>query len=356
MLFSKIFRQKGLGFPYVSLGLVLSCVVISLPLFFSSEFYFVLGGGAGVNIRFWQVITSRFAHGGGMPLLPHLLANLIAFAFFGVVIERVLGSGRFFALSLAAFSAETVWRVVVNQWGNGASGICWGYLVFIWPILVWIWQKSKRQAFKDYAYVLAIGYALFMLFGLPILIWTSGVKSNSNFIHFMSILAAFPFFLLWRKILFRNLEGIAEDQRLDRGNSTWNKAAVATSITLLLFNVIVSTGVIASLITYSCETCPQVVSITPPNGNIETLNVNQQRIAIRFNKPMEPKLYNHGCSIYSHDEKGPLDFSFDWIDTETLAIQFSREVYPGERIEIKIDSLKGTDGLWSYQPIELKYE
>lgn len=357
MLFSKVFRQKGLGFPYVTLCLVLSCLVISIPLFFSSDFYHILGGGQGVNVNFWwQVITTRFSHGRGIPLLPHLLGNVIAFAFFGTVIERLLGSGRFFLLSLATFSVATAWRTIAASYGNGASGICWGYLVFIVPILVWIWQKNKKQVLRDIAYILAIGYALFMLLGIPILAWITGVKGNMNFSHMVSLLTALPFFLVWRKTIFQNLVRLDKDESLDRGRPIWGSIAVTVGAILLLFNLIVSTGTVTGLFTYSGEAAPKAISIIPPNGDIETLNKHQQKATIRFDRPMETKLYELDVSIYGHDENGPVGFTFDWPDAETLTIQFGRELDAGERIDIRIGSLRATDGLWSYEPVELKYE
>ena len=71
---------------------------------------------------------------------------------------------------------------------------------------------------------------------------------------------------------------------------------------------------------------------------------------------MKPKLYELDVSIYGHDENGPVGYTFDWPDAETLTIQFGRELVTGERIDIRMGSLRATDGLWSYEPVELKYE
>ena len=239
---------RELGFPYIALFITLSCLIISLPILSSTKFYNSLALWSE-NPRPWQYITYQFCHGepGGVNFWPHLITNIAFFLLFGVVLERLIGSGRFFVLSLAGFATNLFRKFFVTTTvSSGASGICWGYLVFIVPILVWIFKRRRSNAFRDLSFVLAVILAAFGIFGLALIIWfmDHSIVNNTNIAHAVAILTAVPFMLAWRRDMFDELERIEQgDDDSMKAQSVWDKIAVVSSVLILIFNSIVVLGV-----------------------------------------------------------------------------------------------------------------
>ncbi len=244
----RLLVRGDLGFPYTTFCIILSCLIISLPILSSMKYYNKLALWSE-NPRPWQYITYQFCHGepGGVNFWPHLITNIAFFLLFGVALERLVGSGRFFVLSLAGFATNLIRKFIVTTTvSSGASGICWGYLVFIIPILVWIYRRRRSNAFRDMSFVLAVILTAFGLFGLAIIMWfmDHSVVNNTNIAHATSILTATPFMLAWRRDMFDELERIElEEDNRSKAQSVWDKIAVVPSVLILIFNSIMVLGV-----------------------------------------------------------------------------------------------------------------
>lgn len=90
--------------------------------------------------RYWTLITSEFSHN----LLWHFLLNMLVFQNFGVVLESVLGSSRFFVFYLLAAFGSSLCHCIVSKFiladpslaALGASGAVSGIVLlfsFIFP-------------------------------------------------------------------------------------------------------------------------------------------------------------------------------------------------------------------------------
>ena len=90
-----------------------------------------------------------------------------------------------------------------------------------------------------------------------------------------------------------------------------------------------------------------------PNDVGIGLNVNHQRLAIRFSLSMAEDVVVERWSMSWHEEKGRLDYACRWLDEKTLAVDFSREVYPGESIFL-ILRVADKDG-WNTERVVLEY-
>ncbi|MBA2404503.1 MAG: rhomboid family intramembrane serine protease [Bdellovibrionales bacterium] len=80
---------------------------------FNPEFmmsHFLVSGEALNQGRIWTLVTSVFSH----TLLMHILLNMFVFYNFGVVIERVLGSKRFFWFFILAGVAGSLSHCLVS--------------------------------------------------------------------------------------------------------------------------------------------------------------------------------------------------------------------------------------------------
>jgi len=60
-----------------------------------------------------------------------------------------------------------------------------------------------------------------------------------------------------------------------------------------------------------------------------------------------------GTDIWWLEEKGRLSYTYRWIDLETLAVEFAREVYPGETIRL-VFYVKDAAG-WNKERVEIRF-
>ncbi len=353
----KIMYPRWKDLPPVTMLLALSCLVISIPLLFSEELYAILGHDSWLGNDYWKLITSSFAHGNPRSTIlapfPHLLGNVLVIMLLGALIERVLGSGRFFLLTLATFTTHTIWKVLYGN-GNGASGFCWGYVVLAAPIFFWEWQKRKKQVFRDPLYVGMVLLSAFMVVGVATVLAIEGLElwNATNQAHAVSVLTALPFVFLWRGVMQENWQRLERSEPIDRGQPRLNKVAVIASVLLLAFNVTFA-AIGISVLKSGALVPPQVLSMTPLSGDLETLNQYNHQVTIRFDKPMAPQVHVERTSILRRDDK-ELDYSYHWEDPQTLVFVFTRELYEGETILLIADPC---DARWGIViPVEMKFE
>lgn len=91
--------------------------------------------------RPWSPFTSTFAHGG----VGHILLNGLVLFFFGPILERVLGTGRFVALFIASGALSGIVQVELSAaWGSGLPGLgASGAINFVLGTLVVLMPRQK---------------------------------------------------------------------------------------------------------------------------------------------------------------------------------------------------------------------
>ncbi|MEK6872909.1 MAG: rhomboid family intramembrane serine protease [Nanoarchaeota archaeon] len=99
--------------------------------------FFLLNSSATSDFQFWRFLTSIFLHGS----LTHLLFNLFALFFFGIILEKEVGSRNF--LIIFFFSGILANLIAVNFYSSslGASGAIYGVigaLTIIKPLMM-VW-------------------------------------------------------------------------------------------------------------------------------------------------------------------------------------------------------------------------
>lgn len=238
----KIFLSKGLYFPYISLILIISCLVVSIPSHYSAPLYAHLVPWNSIYQNY-QLFTSQFVHGnmigfGGMSFELHLFTNLITIVFFGVFCERILGSSKILILSVISVFANIFTRLMINSFGTGISGVSWSYI----PLAVYIYFKTykyeKRKFFSS-----AVNILMLILFALA---WFGVTLGNfimrwntSNLFHLVATFAGFVFLIIWKK----DIDCIFNHMIV-------NEKGIATSYKLTIldkFSVLVSLVVLAAL-------------------------------------------------------------------------------------------------------------
>lgn len=127
-------------FRFYALILCAALIVIFAIQIFSSRFEdaFILTKDAWVQP--WRFLTSIFLHGS----LMHLLYNLIALAFFGSILEKMIGGKRFFLVFFVTGILANAIAVNFYSASLGASGAIFGVigaLIVIRPMLT-VWAFS----------------------------------------------------------------------------------------------------------------------------------------------------------------------------------------------------------------------
>jgi len=196
--------------PPVTHSLVAAMLIVSLSTLVFTSLYGVYGGVGELDYP-WQLLTSAFEHGWpGVPLLPHLIGNLILIWVMGRGAERLLGGWRFLALTAAALALYGITRQSTGVDANGASVFIWAYapVVFVgrrrlrqvddvekYNVLLWVmWVVVPLAMGIIIAASTRIGFVLALLLG--------------NAFHLSATLAGVGAALFWRRRLHsqRSLE------------------------------------------------------------------------------------------------------------------------------------------------------
>lgn len=121
---------------WFSLWISLIIIIFFILQVFISEFteFFILNDRAN-NGEFWRFLTSIFLHGG----ISHLVYNLFALIFFGLILESLIGSRRFLWVFFLSGIIANVIAIDFYEWSLGASGAIYGVigaLTIIRPLFV----------------------------------------------------------------------------------------------------------------------------------------------------------------------------------------------------------------------------
>ncbi len=117
--------------------------------------------------RWYQLISSAFLHAG----LGHLFLNMLTLYFFGPLVEHALPGWRFLVLYLGSTLAGSVWTLLAHQrepnyralGASGAiSGVVFSFVLFEPWSRIYIFLVPIGIP----AFLFAIGYVLFSIFGM----------------------------------------------------------------------------------------------------------------------------------------------------------------------------------------------
>lgn len=160
-----LFDPDRSGRAWVTYALIAAMLVASLPALPWPEVRGVLGGIGPLRYP-WQVWTSAFMHGWpGVPLLVHLVLNLILIGFVGVAAEKLLGAARYLGITGLALVAYWAVRRITGIEANGASVFLWAYA----PVLfVGLRAAARSGRPVGDAYQKAKGFLVIMWLLVPI--------------------------------------------------------------------------------------------------------------------------------------------------------------------------------------------
>lgn len=235
MIIDLLYRKK-LGFPYVSLILIISCMIVSIPTYFKPTLYFVIGGSESTNYLWQNVFTSLFEHGNylveiglfqGLSLTKHLMTNILVIAIFGVISERILGTTKFLLLTVVAAFCSIITRFFLGSFGNGISGIAWSYAVVVAFIFIQLYKTEGRKIWHDIMHYVC----LFFFFMMWIVISIAS-EWTTILIHFVASIIGLSFTIFWSKAIKIRLNDILVN---NIEMSLTNKKMVILSLLVPLF-------------------------------------------------------------------------------------------------------------------------
>jgi len=131
-------KQK---FNFYFLWLSLICIIIfilqNLPGIPGFTEMLILNKKAVYDFQIWRFVSAIFLHGG----IVHLTYNLFALLFFGVLLEKLIGSKKFLGLFFIAGIVANLVSVWFYESSLGASGAIYGILgalVILKPMMM-VW-------------------------------------------------------------------------------------------------------------------------------------------------------------------------------------------------------------------------
>ncbi len=156
--------------PIISLLLIFSCLLSTIPQFFLPYLYSDITCQAATFKSFYMFTLSSFTHTPSM-LITHFVGNLLVFACFGILTEIIIGSKRFAFISVLTFFSTTIINYLNTTGkyvGHGASGIAWGYHIFFIFILIILYEYKKKALFRDIYIIFLVLLLTFDIVGIPI--------------------------------------------------------------------------------------------------------------------------------------------------------------------------------------------
>ena len=115
-----------MNFRYIAIIIAIVCILVFVFEIFFAEFVFsnfsLISGQ--VFHKPWTVITYMFLHSG----LEHLFYNMFALVLFGSILEKVIGSKKFFLVFFIAGIFSAIGSILFYDSTVGASGAIFGIL------------------------------------------------------------------------------------------------------------------------------------------------------------------------------------------------------------------------------------
>lgn len=258
-MLDSLFDFKKTGLPIVTLLFLSGCLIVSVPTLFYPGLYQIFGGYKPINYP-WQKLTIAFEHGFyGFPLIVHLIGNGILLWFCGSFCEKLLGTARFFLLTVAAMLGFALTHSLPFIDGHGSSGVIWAYPPVMFIALRSFSSIDKSRAESDpgiekIKMLLVIMWIVISVF-MAVIPYFAGWRGNpltslllANTFHISATVVGFVFALVWRRHIVAKLQTVKATNFRQRHKTKPDKLAIFGAslipIGLILLLLLVAFGVI----------------------------------------------------------------------------------------------------------------
>jgi len=330
----KIYFNRQLPFPVVSLTLIATCLLVSLSVHFVSEYDAVLNALDPVTY-WWQRFTTLFAHGGywGIPIEVHLTGNLTGILVFSVLCERVLSPKKYWRFFLISLYISVLVFYSLEVTGNGISSIVWSFI----PITAYILYVLVKRHRKNIKLLPVIVITALVIWGVIIY---PQVYGNNNF-HNIGVFIGIVFTLMWRREIEENINGIILNDDIIASTTLYKPKLYVLVIPIFILSIMVMTnsGLIQTV---------KPVEIQPKNHSlIEAIIKEGNRIEFKFDKDMDSN-----SSFLRTSSEIDVGAKVRYVDSRTVQIEFTKNIEGSQYINI-VGDFATIDGL--RYPVKLSY-
>jgi|GEM_PF-1900171 len=354
MLIKKLVQRR---FPFITLLLVISCLVTSIPQLFLPHLYNEITGQFPNIESIYLITLPVFSHSPDI-FINHLVGNLLVIILFGGLIEILLGSSKFSIITLFTFTSTTLvnyFHTKSSGTTHGVSGVCFGYIVFFLFFIIIIIENKKYSLFKKPIIPFSILLAAFSIIGIPILeVVVLNQRLFQNFgqtIHLLSYFSVTPLLILWRKEFEENSIAIISNQLLPKSEKTGNisKVLIICILMINLFSTIYVSIEIQNIRHYnfSYTVFPEV------NTDISEL---EQEILLQSTHNLLINSENLTKKSINYESNDIPEILFEWIDSNNIKIELSRRLKSSESIHLIYNVKREIfNGIYTTENIEIKY-
>lgn len=330
----QLYLNKQSDFPVITFILIGTSFLVTIGIYIIPDFASFLRA-EGENLYFWQRFTTVFAHNSpNIPFGAHLGGNILGLLYFGSLLERLLGTKRYFFVVLS-FLSVFVFSFNLNQGiGDGLSCVTWGFFPFGGYIFSLLWKKIGVKVFKDPWYILGLIILIFGSLVYPIFI-------EGNRYHEIALVLGFVSLFLQLHYIKNRLEYLISDSNhRDTQKSKFNFIYYLLFLLIPIF--ILSLIVIFSISGFRNSSGSSRFSDLPTaierveseKGEIIDNHLeNNTTINIYFYEEMSENLKKSVSSI-SPDGVSPLSLAYLWISPTHFEISLNRALVKNETLSL----------------------
>ena len=206
--------------PFVTLTVVLACITITVFAILIPKAYKNIAWSNYPNFV-WQYVSGVFLHGDGSSIsmaIAHLIANLLMFVPYAVMIEKLLGHKMFLIVFLVSWIGISIAFQIITlnipngetAYGAGLSGCSFTVTAIGAYILYCLFETNKKLFFKQpLAYVFLTG-----LFGELSMLQPYIAGTDSMFIHLTGLVIGIITSIVLRKPIRSNIKMFAGQNSL----------------------------------------------------------------------------------------------------------------------------------------------
>lgn len=332
-MIKKIYLNKALPFPLLSLVLMLNCAIVSLSAHWFSSFDAIFNAFDPVSY-WWQRFTTLFSHGNiwGVPLKIHFTGNMIGILVLGIYCERVLPKKHFLAFFTISLVMSTGFAYVFNVTGNGISSVVWS---FIPPVAYGVFLTLKQ--YRKQAGILINLVITFMIFW-GIVIYPM-VYGHSNY-HNFGVLVGVGLTIVMRKVIAERLKGIFLNTPLQKETCKARGVVWALPIFVIGLMIFTKVGVI--------DTIKMVGTIPERHQNVATIIEEGNQIQMTFDRPMDTQ-----ADLLQIGSEFDLGAEVIYLNDRVVCLRFSKNLEGCGYIQIRGDFVS-KDG--KRYPLKLDYK
>ncbi len=316
-MLEEIYYKRKLGMPYITLLIVITCSIVSIPTFFNHELYEVFASH-GTVMFWWQYFSGNFEHClGPMNGLKeffwaHYLGNMFMFIVNGVILERIIGNKKMFFLIGSALIVTCIEGRIFygapGDTGAGASGMAWAILPSAFCIWIQSIKVERKKSLKSPLFYI-MGWSFIMGW---IIITLGSSWEGTNRSHVIATIIGILGYILYKKDIKAGMRQISNKEETNSSiKRKGDKACVWVTCLLPICMISIMGAYYYGHVNIYEEGIVLQAKLddVPSKGekiyyqSYEDLEKNEGKVEIVFNQPIRGDEYSIWLDMYSEEGK-----------------------------------------------------